>query len=78
MTRFDGVPRQIQWSTNEFSHRLTVQATPTNVAVIRCAVTPAACAAVAPAPLGHPFWYGVPDLIRSMQKEIGARAKVGV
>jgi hypothetical protein len=39
-----------------------------NAAVIRCAVTP----------LGHPFWYGVPDLIRSMQKEIGARAKVGV
>jgi hypothetical protein len=31
----------------------TVQATPTNVAVIRCAVTPAACAALAPAPLGN-------------------------
>jgi hypothetical protein len=77
MTRFDGVSRQIQWSKNEFSHRLTVQATPTNVAVIRCAVTPAACALV-PAPIGHPFWYGVPDLIRSMQKEIGTRAKVGV
>ena len=42
----------------------TVQATPMNVAVIRCAVTPAACAALVPAPLGHPFWYGVPDLIR--------------
>jgi hypothetical protein len=42
----------------------TVQATPTNAAVIRCAVTPAACAALVPAPLGYPFWYGVPDLIR--------------
>jgi len=42
----------------------TVQATPTNAVVIRCAVTSAACAALVPAPLGHPFWYGVPDLFR--------------
>jgi hypothetical protein len=31
----------------------SLQATPTNVAVFRCAVTPAACAALAPAPLGN-------------------------
>ena len=31
----------------------SLQATPTSAAVFRCAVTPAACAAVAPAPLGN-------------------------
>jgi hypothetical protein len=42
----------------------TVQSTPTSAAVSRYAVTPAACAALVPAPLGYPSWYGVPDLVR--------------
>jgi hypothetical protein len=51
-----------------------LQATPTNAEAGRSAVTPAAlirfagatsaCAAVAPAPLGHRYSYGVPELDR--------------
>jgi len=53
MTCFDGVPRQIQWSTNEFSHRLTVQATPMNAAVLPLRSWAGLC-----------HRYGVPDLFR--------------
>jgi len=42
----------------------SLQATPIDASDSSFAVTPAACAAVAPAPLGGGYWYGVPELLR--------------
>jgi hypothetical protein len=35
MTRFDESSRRIEWSENEFSHRLSLQPTATALAVLR-------------------------------------------